>query len=394
MIFQTLDSKNECVGFYADGKLVFGKTPPSLTCTWNYAPYLNRDIEFVSLYARGKKLGELCPDHLKEEYDRSSNKLKSYLRSLALAKVDLNEICFYDLVPQRFLLEYYSVRNKITEHVADNYKKPENYDFLVDLAATTHDIRYQKLNVDYSQFSSFPNNERTRAFYKKLKRTVPYITYNIFGTVTGRLTVNKNSFPILTFPKKYRKTLKPNNDRFVEFDYNAAELRTLLALSGVSQPKGDIHKWIVKKVFNNSIDREESKTKTFAWLYNPDAENPRLERVFNKEVLVDKYWKDGKVVNPFGRIMDCERKNALNYLIQSTTSDLFLYKMAEISKILKDRESYISFCMHDSLVIDFKIEDKDLIAPLHKLFSQTKLGTYKTNISLGRDYGTMKKMNL
>ena len=50
--------------------------------------------------------------------------------------------------------------------------------------------------------------------------------------------------------------------------------------------------------------------------------------------------------------------------------------------------------MHDSLVIDFKIEDKDLIAPLHKLFSQTKLGTYKTNISLGRDYGTMKKMNL
>ena len=394
MIFQTLDSKNECVGFYVDGKLFFDEMPADLTHTWSYAPYIDGGVEFISLYAKGRKLSEVCPESLKEEYERSARKLKGYLRSLELARVDLSDVCFYDLVPERFLLEYYSTRNKITKHVSETYDRPKNYDFLVSLSSVMHDIRYRKLNVDLSQFSSFPSNAKTKAFYKKLKKTVPYITYNIFGTVTGRLTVNKKSFPVLTFPKRYRKILKPNNDRFVEFDYNAAELRTLLALSNVQQPEGDIHSWIVKSVFNNSITREESKIKTFAWLYNSEAENYKLQKMFDKDALVNKHWKGGKVTNPFGRVMECERKNALNYLIQSTTSDLFLYQMVEVSKLLEGRKSYVSFCMHDSLVIDFAVEDKDLISALHKIFSQTKLGLYKTNISLGSDYGTMRKMDL
>tara|TARA_R110001583_G_scaffold72095_2_gene202269 strand:- start:501 stop:1685 length:1185 start_codon:yes stop_codon:yes gene_type:complete len=394
LIFQTLDSKNECVGYYTDGKLHFDEEPSSLSKTWAYAPYLDDSVAYASLYTKGKKLGESCPEHLKEDYIRSSQKLKSYFRSFQMAKIDLNSICFFDLVPQRFLLEYYDIRNKITNHVFENYDEPSNYDFLVELTKISYDIKFRKLNVDYSKFSSFSNSEKTKAFHKKLRKTVPYIDYNIFGTVTGRLTVSRDSFPILTFPKSYRKVLKPNNDRFVEFDFNAAELRTLLSLSGNKQPKEDIHEWIVKNVFNNSITREESKTKTFAWLYNPEAENTRLERLFNKNKLVDKYWKDGQVTTPFGRIMKCDRKHALNYLIQSTTSDMFLCQMIEVNKLLKNKKSYISFCMHDSLVIDFGVEDRDLISDLHNLFSQTKLGLYKTNISLGRDYGTMRKMDL
>ena len=42
----------------------------------------------------------------------------------------------------------------------------------------------------------------------------------MFGSITGRLTVHKNSFPILTFPKQYREILLPQNDWFVVFDMN------------------------------------------------------------------------------------------------------------------------------------------------------------------------------
>tara|TARA_R100000664_G_C2752102_1_gene139388 strand:+ start:1149 stop:2333 length:1185 start_codon:yes stop_codon:yes gene_type:complete len=394
LIFQTLDSKNECVGVYAEGQLHYEEYPSNLTATWGYAPYLSDNIEFAFLYAGGKKLGDMCPSELKEEYDRTAQKLKSYLRSFRLSRVDLGQNCFFDLVPRRFLLEYYSVRNKITEHVLKQHKKPDRYDFLLGLTKVAHDIKSRKLNVDSTQFAKFRTDQKTKAFYKKLNKTEPFISYNIFGTVTGRFTVAKKSFPILTFPKKYRKILKPNNDRFVEFDYNAAELRTLLALSKVPQPQGDIHGWIVKHVFGGSITREESKIKTFAWLYNSEAENYKLEKSFNKEALVSEYWKDGSITNPFGRTMQCERKNALNYLIQSTTSDLFLYQMIEVFKMLENRKSYISFCMHDSLVIDFSTEDKDLVSSLYEIFSKTKLGRYKTNISLGRDYGSMRKMDL
>ena len=124
MIFQTLDSKNECVGYYANGKLYYDEEPSSLSKTWAFAPYLDDSVTYASLYTKGKKLGESCPEHLKEDYDRSSQKLKSYFRSFQLAKIDLNSICFFDLVPQRFLLEYYDIRNKITNYVFENYHKP------------------------------------------------------------------------------------------------------------------------------------------------------------------------------------------------------------------------------------------------------------------------------
>jgi len=393
LIFQTLDSKNECVGFYANGKLSFEKPHGEFTATWNYAPYLSEDVDFVSLYASGRKLKEVCPPELDEEYRRTARKLKSYLRSFNLAKIDLSDSCFFDLVPRRFLLEYYSVRNKITEHVLQTHTRPKNYDFLLEMTKIAYDVKSAKLNLDYSQFAKFPNNHKTKAFYKKLLKTNPYIIYNIFGTVTGRLTVNKESFPILTFPKNYRSILKPNNDRFVEFDFNAAELRTLLSLSGVEQPTEDIHNWIVKNVFKNAISREESKIKTFAWLYNPEAENLKLEKVFNKKKLVGQYWKEGVVVNPFGRVMKCDQRLALNYLIQSTTSDMFLNQMIKVNALVKDKKSYIAFSMHDSLIIDFNKEDKKLVSQVHSLFSDTKLGTYKANISVGRDYGSMIKMN-
>ena len=87
--------------------------------------------------------------------------------------------------------------------------------------------------------------------------------YNQFGTVTGRLTVTSNSFPIMNLDKSFRSILKPNNDLFVEFDYNAAELRTILSLSDQQQPEEDIHQWNIKKVFKQDMTRDEAKRKIF-----------------------------------------------------------------------------------------------------------------------------------
>ena len=73
------------------------------------------------------------------------------------------------------------------------------------------------------------------------------------------MTTQSNSFPILTLDKSYRSVLKPNSDWFVELDYNAAELRVLLGLSGKEQPEGDLHKWNVENVYKGEITREQAK---------------------------------------------------------------------------------------------------------------------------------------
>ena len=47
--------------------------------------------------------------------------------------------------------------------------------------------------------------------------------------------------------------------------------------------------------------------------------------------------------------------------------------------------------MHDSLVIDFAKEDVSLLDKIIEEFSNTELGKYVVNISVGRDFGAMKE---
>ena len=108
---------------------------------------------------------------------------------------------------------------------------------------------------------------------KKIKKSDNCISYDIFGTKTGRLSTKKNSFPIMTLNKSYRAILKPKNDLFLELDYNAAELRTLLALSGHTQPDQDIHEWNMKNVYGDRLNREESKKRIFSFAIRLSNEN-------------------------------------------------------------------------------------------------------------------------
>jgi len=393
VLFQTLDNKNECVGIYLDGKLVYDRIPEELTKTWRYASFLkDKDIEYASVYSLGKSLDDVCPDHLSEDWSNISSRLKAFFLSFNEAKISLDENCFFDMVPERFLLEYCDIKNEITKSVFQNFFRPKNYRFLVDLTKVLDDIKYQKLNINPSELGNRLGSSRARTYIKRMKQHRPNIIYNTFGTKTGRLTTTRDSFPILTFDKSYRSMLCPNNDYFVELDYNAAELRTVFGLLDIEQPRNDIHEWITKNIYQSGMSREESKKKTFAWLYNPMYNNEPLEKVFNRDKILEKFW-DGKQVNtPFDRNIRADHHHAFNYIMQSSTSDLFLRKMIDIHDKLKDRNSHIAFCIHDSLVIDFAREDRDIISDIVEEFSSTSLGSFKTNVSVGKNFGDMKEL--
>ncbi len=389
MLFQAIDDKNECVGVYADGKLDFENIPENLTKTWKYSGSLSdENIEYAWLYAGGKNLQDCCPMELVEDLTSAQKKMNAYKKSFEIAKINLREHCVFDLIPHDFLLQFCEIKNKITNHVFESYKKPANYDHLDSVQKLLHKIRYQTLNINVADCKHLLTSTIHRNKIQQIKNN-NYINYDLFGTTTGRLTTKQNSFPILTLKKEIRQVMKPNNDLFVALDYNGAEVRTLLELQGVEQPSEDIHEWNCKHLFEQDISREECKVRFFAWLYDPDSNDIKTD-CYDRESLLTKWYDGENISTPYGRVIPVERRKAFNYLIQSTTADRVLEKAVKIDKLLEGHESYVSHIIHDEIVLDYCDEDRNLIPLIRELFEDG----FMSSVSAGKDGYNLKELAL
>lgn len=395
MIFEVIDNKHDCFGFFFDGQVY--KDPPSKDeqhFCWTYNPVLDNynNVQYVSLYCGGKTISEVCPQHLTEDWKYLNDKFKAFFRSFFLSKIDLEQNCYYDMVPLSFLVDYFSVKTKIIQHVVENYQKPNNYDHLVEVMKVCNNISKQRLNIDTSVLDLKIANPMVKRAKVKYNNLSPYIKYDIFGTKTGRLSTISNSFPIHQLDKEYRNVIKPTNDWFLELDFNGAELRTFLALAGKEQPKVDIHDWNIENIFNGGMDREEGKKKIFAWLYG-DIDNKKAEEIYNKELVRSKYWDGSKVTTYWGREIEADRHHSLSYIVQSTFADLVLKQMVEVAKLLEGSKSFIAFTIHDNIIVDLANDEKHLLPKIVDVFSATEFGKFLINIKAGSNFGEMKKIS-
>jgi len=388
MLFQTIERNKNCYGFYADGLIQVDLLPSRPSQTWDYTHLCDESTDLAKIFCGGKNFIDVCPDHLKDEATESFDKLKAFMRSMVHAKIDFNENCFYDLLPEKFLLQHFELRNKITKHVLDTYEKPANYEHLRNAAELIFNIQQNSLKTDLDVVKNKLPDVKAQRF---LKANHPNkINYNLFGAITGRLTLDKTSFPILNLDKDLRDCIKPNNHRFVELDYNSAELRVLLALSGKPQPDIDLHEWNVNNIYGGKIDRVKAKQKIFSWLY--DTKNDVLaEKTYDKQLIIDKFWNGNEVETVYNRKIQCDKDHAVNYVIQSTSSDLVLEQAYKVHKLLSGKKSYVAFYLYDSIVLDFHFDDLQLLKQVANTFADTRFGKFLTNVSVGRDYGNMRK---
>ena len=393
MIFQIIDNKKDCTAWFANGKLRKGSLPKNMAATWDWSDRLGDErVKLGKIYAEGKSLSDVCPPHLESRWAARHNKMKSHIKSFLSAKVSIDDICFYDLVPSQDIKHYYQTLNEITEWVIHNLDRPQNYTFLHDLFITCREIAQQEVKIDWPLLKKFANRDQ-KAMYlaKSCWNRKNMINYNIFGTKTGRLGLHEGSFPILNLKKEIRGCVIPQNDLFVELDFNGAELRTLLHLSGHPQPQEDIHDWNQRNLFSSDITRDDAKTAIFAWLYNPTSKKIRSD-YYDKTRVLDKYYSDGVVTTPFRRTMESDDFHALNYLIQSTSSDNFLTQANKIHRYLRGMRSNVAFLVHDSLVIDLHGSEKQELSNIIRLFQDTTLGHFKTNVKIGKNLGSMESV--
>ena len=400
MYFQSIDDKEKCVGIYQDGKLIFdpdlNDTPIGTQRTWKYSGSIaSEDVEYAWLVGGGRPLGEMCPSSLQEDFERAASKMRAFKKTFELAKINFEEHCFFDLVPHDFLVKFLHLKNEITKHVFETHEKPSNYSHLAKAHQLLYKIKNQRVNLNTNNCRGIFTKSVYRASANRLMNGPRSIDYNLFGTVTGRLATHSNSFPILTMSKQLRQLQKPHNDWFMSLDYNGAELRTALSLSGQEQPPYDIHAWNMENVLPKGTvnDRETAKTIFFSWLYQ--AESTSIdEKMYQRSAIVDKYYDDEYVHTPLGRKIKVDKRKAFNYIIQSTTADLVIDRAIEIDEYLKEHKSFVSHLVHDEVVIDLAADERHIAPEIKEIFSNNKLDKYLVNVNAGNDYYNLEKLNV
>ena len=419
MYFSILDSREECFGFFFDGEIHFTELPEERTRTWAPTSSLSGDrYEYAKVLCGGKTLEEVCPKHLRGEFLKRRERLLAFRRSFHLSKINLSEHCFYDMVPVEDIRKYFFVQDKIVKHVFKTYEKSKNFHHQCRMLEFFNKLSSKEIKTDTKGLVLNAGTPKVRKFLKTFNTNFSNkIKYNFLRTKTGRLTTDgvsdlegtlfdeffelgtqynnkKRSFPILTLDADFRSLIIPDNDLIMELDYNAAELRVFLSLSGKEQPSGDLHEW--NSTFLN-VDRQQAKRSVIAYMYgDKNSDVGELEKLYNVNVVKEKFYDAKREIakTHFGKRIETDDFHAVNHIVQGTAAEMVMRQLLKIEKLLTSRKSYVKMCLHDSVIIDLSREDMDLFFDIVETFTVTELGKYPCRIKAGKNFGNMKEIHI
>ncbi len=395
MIFQILDDKERCFGIYRKGEFIYDRLPHDIGRTWNWHPSLAAaDISYASIFVGGRSLEDVCPEHLQTRLQKREGKIKAFINSAVNAKIKFDDLCLFNIVPDQHLKHFCETKNEICQWIFDNYEKPQNHGFIVDLQNMISEINKRPVLINQERLLKHSLGDmKAKSLRNFLGGENKPILYDVWGSVTGRLTTKTGSFPIMNLKKELADVVVPKNNVFVQFDLNGAEIRTLLSLSTGDHPREDIHTFNLNNVYSGLGSRDEAKKRFFAWLYNPNSEDYLTEKFYNKTDILKKYYIDGVVNTPLGRKIATDDFHSLNYLLQSSSSDNCMMQCVKINKFLKQAKSFVHSVVHDSLTIDLDLNDRHLLPQIQEIFEDTQLGWFKSSVHVGHNLKDMTEVS-
>jgi len=398
-IIQIVDLGEECKhNYYYDQKFHEGLPPKTTSVvSWRYHPaFKNHETTYCYILNEGCEIHNQSAPKNKKNFIESEKKIKAFINSCKEVGLDLNKICISEYIPKKDLMNYLSCKEKCLVDIINTQNDVlVNHAHMKKIHEITEDIKSKKIILNKQSLALHANNKKYKNHINNLISS-NHISYDMFKTKTGRLATEKNTFPILTMPKELRNCIVPQNDWLFEMDFNAMELRVLLGLCDMEQPQNDLHAWN-KELMGTRKSRENVKKAVFAWLYDSEKEaayDKLLEQHYKKEEVKQKFWDGTKVKTIFKREIESDEHHSINYIIQSTASDLFFEQVYKIFKMLRGKKSFIKFCNHDSVIIDLAKDDQLLVAALKDKFAKTRFGSFKINCFGGKMWGDMKVLNI
>ena len=301
------------------------------------------------------------------------------------------------LIPISKLYELCSKKYDQVKEVI-GFSIPNGFNFYNKTATNVFYLLEQSgLGVFYDNYIKMFNPKNP--LYNTINNSVLTL-YNLYNA-TSRPTNAFNSVNFAAIPKspEHRKCFRPQNDFFIEFDFDGYHLRLLCDQINYTLTKESAHKQLAKQYYNKEKITEEEYDKAkqinFHAIYGKIPEKWAHLEVFTKiKAFIDKLWKEfeknGRVMAPISKksfskeLMGMNPQKLMNYIMQSLETSRNILILKEVLRYLQDKHTNVVLYTYDALLFDFSIEDgKQTLEEIKEILEET--GKYPVKFKYSKD---------
>jgi hypothetical protein len=265
------------------------------------------------------------------------------------------------------------------------YPIPNGFDFYNKTATTVfYVIEHSGLRTIHQPYLDLfkPNNP-----VFNMQDSIAYTSYNLYNS-TSRPTNAFNSVNYAAIPKapEFRKAIIPQNDLFVEFDFDGYHLRLLCEQIGYELTEESAHMQLARLYFGKDEIAEEDYAKAkqinFHAIYGKIPPEYAFLEVFEKiQTHIDKLWKqfqiEGYIEDPISgkrftnELKDMHPQKLMNYMMQSLETSRNILILKDLAMYLQNKKTKIALYTYDAIVFDFdKREGREILEGIEKIMNQ------------------------
>ena len=226
-----------------------------------------------------------------------------------------------------------------------------------------------------------------------LNRSKIYTQYNLYTTTSRPSnTFNSINFAALNKDNSERMCYRPENDKFIELDFQGYHPRLIGKMIGFDFPKDKNTYDVLGELLG--VDSQAAKELTFKQLYGgvwSEYQNKPFFKDVNTFIdgMWDKYQYGKRLVTEnkiFINDVEMTRSKLFNYIVQSKETSTNVELLELVFSLLEGKKTKLVLYTYDAFLFDYSKEDKGLIQEIVNILD------YPVNIKQGKTYHGLEKL--
>jgi hypothetical protein len=255
-----------------------------------------------------------------------------------------------------------------------------------------YNIEKNGIKVDKNCFIDYYNGKLINPQFN-LNRSKIYTQYNLYTTTSRPSnTFNSINFAALHKDDGERSCFMPENDKFIELDFQGYHPRLIGEMVGFEFPKDKNTYDVLGEVLG--VSQQEAKELTFKQLYGGVWSEYQSKPFFEKVLsYIDSMWDTfqyGKRFATENKIFipdaDITRNKLFNYVVQSKETSTNVQLLELVFNLLEGKKTKLVLYTYDAFLFDYSDEDKGLIQEIINILG------YPVSVKQGKSYHGLEKI--